>query len=204
MPTRAWYRQHLRRWRAARAALRSAGRLGWHGRRLRSRHRTGRPVSRTPDRPDGRPVRRRRRRNSRGALDAIRDRARAVPRRVERLGRPRPAHAPRRHEAGRPRLGHPNRPPPGLARTAAAAADLPWQPHEQRQSVSSGVLLLLHAEGLPRKARFAKPRAVAKCGQAVPVGVAPGEYRLETLTIDEQPEGSRSVWSAAGCRRKTM
>jgi hypothetical protein len=67
---------------------------------------------------------------------------------------------------------------------------LGWQRHEQVQSLASGVLLLMHAEGLPLKARFAKPQAVAKCGQVVPVGVAPGDYRVQTAVINELPEGA--------------
>jgi hypothetical protein len=67
--------------------------------------------------------------------------------------------------------------------------DLEWQQHDQVQVVDSGILLLLHAEGPARKARFAKPDALAKCGQVVPAGLSPGRYFIETKEIEELPDG---------------
>lgn len=68
--------------------------------------------------------------------------------------------------------------------------DLVWQRHEPVMLVASGVLLLLHAEGITHKARLARPRTVACCGQIVPVGMTPGEYQIETVIIDELPDGA--------------
>jgi hypothetical protein len=64
-----------------------------------------------------------------------------------------------------------------------------WQTLERTQSVPGGVLLLAHPEWPTSGARLAHPQRFAKCGQAVPVGLAPGEYRLETLFINEGCEG---------------
>jgi hypothetical protein len=64
--------------------------------------------------------------------------------------------------------------------------DLIWQQQELVQSIPGGVLLLLHAEDCPMKARFAKPRSVAKCGELVSFGISPGDYRL----ICELPNGA--------------
>jgi hypothetical protein len=68
--------------------------------------------------------------------------------------------------------------------------DLVWEQYPNMQAIPSGILLLMHAEGVARKARLASPRHVAKCGQAVPIGLLPGEYRVETLVIDELPDGA--------------
>jgi hypothetical protein len=65
---------------------------------------------------------------------------------------------------------------------------LAWRRHDQVQTLPSGVLLLLHNQSPARKARFARPHAIATCGQVVPVGLAPGPYFVETLEIDELPE----------------
>jgi len=67
--------------------------------------------------------------------------------------------------------------------------DLVWTRQEPAQHLASGVLLLMHAEGSPLKARFAKPRAIAKCGQCVPLGLPPGDYAIETTEICELPDG---------------
>lgn len=66
---------------------------------------------------------------------------------------------------------------------------LDWERLDPPQEIRSGVLFLLHAEQRPLKARFAKPRAVASDGQCVPVGLAPGRYQIETLVLNELPEG---------------
>ena len=68
--------------------------------------------------------------------------------------------------------------------------DLGWRQLDPVQTVASGVLLLLHAEGRALRARLANPNGIAKCGQAVPVGVTPGDYRVETVLIDELPNGT--------------
>ena len=73
--------------------------------------------------------------------------------------------------------------------TRLRRADLDWKPLAPAVDVAGGVLLLLHAEGPAIKKRFANPRAVAKDTHVVPVGVAPGTYRIETLKICEHPEG---------------
>lgn len=65
------------------------------------------------------------------------------------------------------------------------------------QTLASGVLLLMHAEWPALKTRLARPRSIARSdtggatprGDAVPVGVRPGDYVIETLEIDELPEG---------------
>jgi hypothetical protein len=67
--------------------------------------------------------------------------------------------------------------------------ELNWDQHEA-MTVASGVLLLMRAEGNAAKSRFAKPRNIAQCGQTVPVGIAPGSYRVETTMINELPEGA--------------
>jgi hypothetical protein len=69
--------------------------------------------------------------------------------------------------------------------------DLAWQGHDWTLSLASGILLLLHAEGRTARARLAKPHALARCGEVVPAGVAPGDYRVETLVINELPEGAQ-------------
>jgi hypothetical protein len=50
-------------------------------------------------------------------------------------------------------------------------------------------MLLVHAEPPPLRARLARPRSRATPGQFVPVGVAPGDYRIETAVVNELPEG---------------
>ncbi|CAN5125491.1 hypothetical protein BH10PLA2_BH10PLA2_15200 [soil metagenome] len=87
--------------------------------------------------------------------------------------------------------------PDQLSRT-----DHPWERLEPPLHVDSGVLLLLHGEGLPVKARFAKPRAIAQHGQVVPVGLAPGRYQIETVVLNELPDGEHLClvcrWVAIG------
>jgi hypothetical protein len=79
---------------------------------------------------------------------------------------------------------------------------LDWQRLDQTQDVPSGVLLLMHAEWPASKTKLARPNGVAKCGQAVPVGLAPGPYWVETVIVNEQPEGTQACalyrWSPAG------
>jgi hypothetical protein len=79
---------------------------------------------------------------------------------------------------------------------------LGWQRLAQAQAVASGVLLLMHAEWPASKTRLARPGAIAKCGQAVPVGVAPGAYWVETVIVNEMPEGEHLCalyrWVPAG------
>jgi hypothetical protein len=66
--------------------------------------------------------------------------------------------------------------------------DPDWERHEATVTLRDGVLLLMHGEESAGKARLARPRAIARCGQAVPVGLAPGNYHVETAVIDDLPQ----------------
>jgi hypothetical protein len=65
-----------------------------------------------------------------------------------------------------------------------------WERHGGALKTDSGVLMLMHAEGRAAKAKLAKPRAVAGCGQFLPAAVAPGSYFIETATVNELPDGA--------------
>lgn len=75
-------------------------------------------------------------------------------------------------------------------------ANLRWTRQEPQMAIAGGVLLLMHGEGQAWKARLARPRSVARCGQFVPVGIAPGSYQVETTMIDELPEGRHLCFAA--------
>ncbi len=66
-----------------------------------------------------------------------------------------------------------------------AQPDIRWHRHRPRMTITSGVLLLQHAAGPAAKVRFAPSEQAACIGQVVPVGIEPGRYALETVTIDE-------------------
>jgi hypothetical protein len=57
--------------------------------------------------------------------------------------------------------------------------------------VASGVLLLQHAAGPAADVRLPPTDQAAVIGQTVPVGVAPGQYVLESLALDEEAGGER-------------
>ncbi len=75
---------------------------------------------------------------------------------------------------------------------------LDWHRHRQRVTVGTGVLLLQHAAGPAAEVRFAPAEDCACIGQAVPVGIEPGRYVLETATVDEESGGER--YCCAHCR----
>ena len=61
-----------------------------------------------------------------------------------------------------------------------------WEPRPWRMEVRSSVLLLLHAAGPAVGVRLAFPDRSAVAGDAVPVGVVPGRYALETAMLEDR------------------
>jgi hypothetical protein len=72
-----------------------------------------------------------------------------------------------------------------------ARAETPWRRHRQRMTLTSGVLFLQHAAGPGAEVRMAAAEKAAHIGQAVPVGLQPGKYALETAALDERHGGER-------------
>jgi hypothetical protein len=65
---------------------------------------------------------------------------------------------------------------------------LSWQRHEQVVAVESGVLFLLHAFGRAIDVRLAPAGGAAKHGEAVPIGLGPGPYQVETTELFDEDE----------------
>jgi hypothetical protein len=65
-------------------------------------------------------------------------------------------------------------------------------------TLMSGVLFLRHAAGPGVEVQMAAAGSRACIGQAVPVGLSPGTYSLETASIEESRGGER--YSCALCR----
>ncbi|WP_437229087.1 hypothetical protein SH661x_001249 [Planctomicrobium sp. SH661] len=73
----------------------------------------------------------------------------------------------------------------------ALRTHLDWHPHTITQSIPSGMLFLMHGNSKAWKAKLAKPDSLVKCGETVPVGLNPGNYRIQTTVINELPDGNR-------------
>jgi hypothetical protein len=75
---------------------------------------------------------------------------------------------------------------------------VPWRRHRRRMVIPSGVLFLQHAAGPAAEVQLAAVERTAGIGQAVPVGVGPGKYALETAALDERRGEDR--YSCVLCR----
>jgi hypothetical protein len=67
--------------------------------------------------------------------------------------------------------------------------DLEWAPHSDAFVVNSGWLALVHGENPGTSARIAP----ADRGECVQVGIAVGTYSVESLEIEERPDGTLCV-----------
>ena len=70
-----------------------------------------------------------------------------------------------------------------LSRLAQPGID--WHRHRQQMTIMTGVLLLQHAAGNAADVGFAPADQLACIGHVVPVGIEPGQYTLETVTLEE-------------------
>jgi hypothetical protein len=75
---------------------------------------------------------------------------------------------------------------------------LSWHRYRRRMAVPSGVLFLQHAAGPGTEVLMAPSDKIACIGQAVPVGMAPGKYALETASVQE--EAGNDSYTCVLCR----